>query len=158
MLTAWSRVGLLSIAALCSGAFAQEATPPPPPAKKAPAPPPSEVAGIPVNYLEEKTGDYKLPDPLVLLANGKPVKDAKTWTEMRRPEIVKLFEDNQYGRAPGRPAGMSFDVFDKGTPAMGGKAVRKQVTIYFTPDRNGPKEDLVIYLPPNATKPVPLLL
>ena len=32
------------------------------------------IAGIPVNYDESKTGDYKatLPDPLVML-NGKPV-------------------------------------------------------------------------------------
>src|SRR6185295_15161716 len=92
------------------------------------------------------------------LTNGKPVKDAKTWNETRRREIVRLFEENQYGRMPGRPAGMSFDVFDKGTPAMAGKAIRKQVTIYFSADKNGPKEDMVIYLPPNATKPVPLLL
>ena len=136
--------------------MAQTQAPPPTPgpAAKAPA---AVVAGIPVNYDEAKTGSYTLPDPLKL-ANGKPVKDAKTWTEERRPEIVKLFEENQYGRAPGRPAAMSFEVFDKGTPAMDGKAIRKQVTIYFSADKNGPKEDLVVYLPANATKPVPLLL
>jgi len=124
-----------------------------PPAK----PPASVVAGIPVNYDEAKVGAYTLPDPLVM-ANGKRVRDAKTFTEKRRLEIVRLFEENQYGRAPGRPPGMSFDVFDRGTPAMDGKAVRKQVTIYFSADKNGPKEDLVVYVPANATKPVPLLL
>ena len=92
--------------------------------------PPSEVAGIPVNYDEAKVGTYTLPDPLVL-ANGKPVRDAKTWNEKRRPEIVRLFEENQYGRAPGRPADMIFDVFDKGTPAFDGKAIRRQVTVLF---------------------------
>ena len=86
------------------------------------------------------------------------MRDAKTWTAKRRPEIVKLFEENQYGRMPGRPKDMSFEVSEKGAPAMGGKAIRKQVTIYFSADKNGPKEDLVIYLPPNAAKPVPLLL
>ena len=75
--------------------------------------PRSEVAGIPVNYDEAKVGSYTLPDPLTL-ANGKPVRDAKTWLQKRRPEIVRLFEENQFGRSPGRPAGMSFDVFDKG--------------------------------------------
>src|SRR5213083_2906529 len=90
--------------------------------------PPAVVAGIPVNYDESAVGSYSLPDPLTLL-NGKPVKDAKTWREKRRPEIVKLFEENQYGRDPGRPAGMSFDVFDKGTPALDGKAIRKQITV-----------------------------
>ena len=119
--------------------------------------PAEEVAGIPVNYTEAAVGDYVLPDPLVL-ANGKPVRDAKTWNEKRRPEIVKLFEENQYGRAPGRPAGMSFEVFDKGTPALDGKAIRRQVTIYFSAGKSGPKMDLLLYLPAAAEKPVPVLL
>ena len=72
--------------------------------------PPTEVAGIPVNYDEALVGNYTLPDPLTL-AGGKPVRDAKTWNETRRPELVRLFEENEYGRAPGRPPAMSFDVF-----------------------------------------------
>ena len=115
------------------------------------------VAGIPANYDEANVGTYTLPDPLVL-ANGKPVRDAKTWNEKRRPEIVRLFEENQHGRSPGRPAAMSFDVFDKGTPALDGKAIRRQVTVYFSADKAGPKMDLLIYLPAGAQKPVPLLL
>jgi len=119
--------------------------------------PPKEVAGIPVNYDETKVGTYTLPDPL-LLANGKPVRDAKTWSQKRRPELVRLFEDNQFGRSPGRPADMSFDVFDKGTPALDGKALRRQVTAYFSKDKSGPKMDLLVYLPAAARKPVPVLL
>ena len=106
---------------------------------------------------EALAGRYNLPDPLVL-ANGTAVQDPKTWNEVRRPEIVRLFEDNQYGRSPGRPAGMSFEVFEKGTPALDGKALRRQVTVYFTKDKAGPKMDLLIYLPAGAKKPVPLLL
>jgi hypothetical protein len=149
----------ISIAAILwtSITFAQNPAPPAGRGGRVPAPPPTEVAGIPVNYNEALTGNYTLPDPLVL-SNGKPVRDAKTWNEKRRPEIVKLFEENEYGRAPGRPPAMTFDVLDKGTPAMGGKALRKQVTIHFSADPAGPKEDMVIYLPPNATKPVPLVL
>src|ERR1700733_9066827 len=119
--------------------------------------PPSVVAGIPVNYDEALVGTYTLPDPLVL-ANGKPVRDAKTWNEKRRPEIVRLFEENQYGRAPGRPSAMTFDVFDKGTPAFDGKAIRRQVTVHFSADKEGPKMDLLLYLPAHAQKPVPFLL
>src|ERR1017187_9298894 len=114
------------------------------PGSKVEKKPPREVAGIPVNYDEAKVGSYTLPDPLVL-ANGQPVRDARTWTGKRRPEIVRLFEENEYGRSPGRPAGMNFDVFDKGTPAFDGKAIRKQVTVYFSADNNGPKMDLLIY-------------
>jgi hypothetical protein len=115
------------------------------------------VAGIPANYREANVGTYTLPDPLVL-SNGKPVKDAKTWVEKRRPEIVKLYEENQFGRTPERPAGMTFDVFEKGTPAFDGKAARRQVTIYLSSNKEGPHFDVLIYLPAGATKPVPLVL
>lgn len=119
--------------------------------------PPSMSAGIPVNYNQAKVGTYTLPNPLVY-PNGKPVRSAIEWNRERRPEILRLFEENVYGRSPGRPAGMSFDVFDKGTLALGGKAVRRQVTIYFSSNKNGPKMDLLIYLPAASRKPVPLLL
>jgi len=119
--------------------------------------PDESVAGIPVNYTEAKVGMYTLPDVLKL-ANGEPVRDAATWFEKRRPEIVRLFEENQYGRSPGRPADMSFDVFDKAGRAFGGKAIRRQVTIYLSKDKTGPQMDLLIYVPAHVNKPVPLLL
>jgi hypothetical protein len=53
---------------------------------------------------------------------------------------------------------MSFDVFDKGTPAFDGKAIRRQVTIYLSTNKAGPKINLLVYLPVVARKPVPLLL
>jgi hypothetical protein len=122
-----------------------------------PKAPPSISAGIPVNYNQARVGTYTVPNPLVF-PNGKPVRGAKEWYKKRRPEILRLFEENVYGRSPGRPAGMSFYVFDKGTPALGGKAIRRQVTIYFSSNKNGPKMDLLIYLPAAARRPVPLLL
>jgi hypothetical protein len=124
---------------------------------KQPTPPPQAVvAGIPVNYDEAKVGTYTLPDPLTL-NDGSKVKDKNTWLNKRRPEILKMVEETQYGIAPGKPADMHFEVFDKGTPAFDGKAIRKQVTVYFSKDTVH-KMDLLIYLPANAKKPVPLLL
>ncbi|HEV8366543.1 MAG TPA: hypothetical protein VGQ39_01210 [Pyrinomonadaceae bacterium] len=118
--------------------------------------PPTVVAGIPVNYDEAKVGSYTLPDPLVF-ANSKPVRDAKTWFQKRRPELVGLFEENQFGRSPGRPRDMSFEMFDKGAPVFEGKALRRQVTIYFSKNKTGPKMDLLIYLPADARKQLMLL-
>jgi hypothetical protein len=112
---------------------------------------------IPANYDEALAGGYTLPDPLVL-ANGKKVRDAATWNKQRRPEILQLFETNMHGRSPGRPAGMTFDVFDKGTPALDGKALRRQITVYFSADKAGPKMDVALYLPAAARKPSPVLL
>jgi len=115
------------------------------------------VAGFPVNYDEAHVGAYTLPDALKM-QNGKEVTDAKTWTEKRRSEIVKLFEEHQFGKMPPRPASLSFNVFDTGTSIFNGKAIRKQVTVYFTKDSSDHKMDLLIYLPAKAQKPVPLLL
>jgi hypothetical protein len=122
----------------------------------APNPSPDVVAGIPVNYDESKTGSYQLPDPLKM-PDGKPVKDLQTWWKTRRPQIVSMFESQQFGKAPGRPADESFDVFDKGTTALNGNALRKQVTIYLSKDKTGPNIHLLIYLPAAAKKPVPML-
>ena len=118
---------------------------------------PDEVkSGIPVNYTEAKVGAYTLPDPLKL-ADGATVTTSKAWFEKRRPEILKLFEENQFGRMPGRPADLSFEVFDKGTPAFDGKAIRRQATIYFTKDKSGHRADLLLYVPANAKGRVPIL-
>jgi hypothetical protein len=115
------------------------------------------VAGIPVNYNEDSVGVYTLPDALLLI-NGKKVNSVDDWVKKRRPEIIKLVEENQFGKMPPRPQEMSFNVFDKGTLVLGGKAIRKQVTVYFTRDTSKNKMDILIYLPANSTKPVPVLL
>ena len=114
--------------------------------------PDGDVAGIPANYTEAKAGSYTLPDPL------ENVPDAKTWNEKRRAEIVRLFEENQFGRSPGRPADLSFEVFEQSAPAFDGKAVRRQVTVYFSKDQAGPKMELLLYVPAAARQPVPVLL
>jgi hypothetical protein len=120
-------------------------------------PPARVVAGIPVNYSEDSVGVYTLPDPLILL-NGEKVKNAKTWYEKRRPEIIKLYEENQFGSSPAAPKDMTFKVIEKGNPAFDGKAIRRQITVYFTKDTSSYKMDLLIYLPANAKGKVPLLI
>ncbi len=79
------------------------------------------VAGIPVNYNEDSVGDYTLPDPL-RLSNGTAVTNADTWIKKRRPEIVRLYEENQFGKMPPRPADLHFNVFDKGTTVFDGES------------------------------------
>ena len=113
------------------------------------------VAGIPVNYDESLSGSYTLPDPL-MFPNGKIVKNAGQWAKKRRPQILKLFEEFQFGKVPDPPGKLSYKVFDPGTKALNGTAIRKQVTIFFSADTSGHKMDILIYIPANADKPVPL--
>jgi len=110
----------------------------------------------PANYDESKVGSYTLPDPLVF-NDGTPVRTAADWNR-RRAEIVELFEENVFGHSAAPPKELRFRLFDVNKRALGGKAIRKQVTIYFSPDHHGPKEDLLLYVPASANKPVPVFL
>jgi hypothetical protein len=54
----------------------------------------------PVNYDEDKANPWpRLPNPLVL-NNGKPVTSASMWWQLRRPQIVELFDREYLGRVP----------------------------------------------------------
>lgn len=111
----------------------------------------------PVNYDESKIPAYTLPDPLVT-CDGVAVTSAEQWFEKRRPEVQHMFESQMYGKAPGRPANMSFHVFDYDANALEGKAIRKQVTVFFGGDEQGPSMDILIYLPKETALPVPIFL
>jgi hypothetical protein len=110
-----------------------------------------------INYDESKVPEYTLPDPLQL-ADGQRVIDARTWRRRRRPEILRLFEKYVYGKAPGRPEAMKFHVRSVAEDALGGKATRKEVAVLFAGDPDGPKMDILMYLPNAAKKPVPVFL
>ena len=53
---------------------------------------------------------------------------------------------------------MTFETTDGGTPAFGGKALRKQVTIYFTANQQKDYVDVLLYVPADAKGPAPVLL
>jgi len=108
-----------------------------------------------VNYDEAKMPKYSLPDPLVM-QNGERVPDAKTWQERRRPEILELYRSEVFGRSPARPAEVNFEIASS-EKALGGRAVRKRVTVWLA-GRDGPKMDLLLYLPAGAKKPSPVFL
>jgi hypothetical protein len=109
------------------------------------------------NYDESKVPKYTLPDPLVC-ADGTKVSDVKTWESQRRPEIVALYEKHVYGKAPGRPKDLTFEVRSVDKKALGGKAIRKEVVVYFSGDKKGPKMEILIYLPPGAKGKVPIFV
>ena len=84
-----------------------------------------------------------------------PVKDAKAWTTKRRPEILRLFEVEMFGRSHGKLKDTSYEPLSIDRGALGGKAVRKEVAVLFTGKKDGPRMDILIYLPNGASKPVP---
>ena len=97
------------------------------------------------------------PDPLVL-GDGTRVTTPEQWRERRRPELLEIFRQNMYGRAPARPAAFVWEVFDEDTHALGGKATRRQVALYPNGRDHGPRVDLLLYLPNQVTGPAPTFL
>ncbi len=104
------------------------------------------MAQAKANEDEARVPAYVLPEALTLLS-GQPVKDAATWSGRRRPELLRLFEENVYGKGVARPGGMRFEPVEVDPKALGGTATRKQVRILLTGRGDGPSIDLLIYLP-----------
>lgn len=108
------------------------------------------------NYEESQVPDYTLPDPL-RFADGSPVLDAQAWPQ-RRAQLLTLFEEHVYGRMPGKPDALTWEITSIASDALDNQAVRKEVSIYFTADRTGPSMNLLLYLPVRAEAPVPVFL
>jgi hypothetical protein len=109
------------------------------------------------NHDEGRAWYKVLPNPLIL-QNGQPIRDAQTWYSHRRPEILRMFESQIYGRAPSRPADEWFELAESSSNALDGTATRKQITVHLSKQADGPKIDILMYLPANATGKVPVFL
>ena len=107
--------------------------------------------GAPYNYDEAKAGPYKLPEVLT-------VHDTRAWDARRRPELLRLFEMHVYGRTPRNHLVPFMQLLAPDEEVFEGKATRRQVRIFFSEEKRGPKMDLLLYVPTGAKKPVPAFL
>jgi hypothetical protein len=122
------------------------------------------VAQADPNYDESKVGTFTLPDPLTM-NNGSPVTTPGDWKNLRRPEILKLYENYIFGIGP-QWRNMIDHMRENDNRALGGKALRKQVDLefynYSNRIDNDPTNDLklhlLIYTPAGVRKPVPVFL
>ncbi|MBR4772155.1 MAG: acetylxylan esterase, partial [Bacteroidales bacterium] len=103
------------------------------------------------NYDESKVGTYILPDALTT-NNGQKVANRQQWKKTRRPEILKLFQDNEYGVIPEVNIQTSYRVVEESKGALGGKAIRRQVEITFTGDGKTRQMLVLLYMPQGVKK------
>ena len=65
---------------------------------------------------------------LMVTKAGDKVTDVATWEKVRRPELLDVFLENEYGRRPvERPDTLAFETAEPDKPMMDGKAIRKRV-------------------------------
>ncbi|HYV39140.1 MAG TPA: hypothetical protein VE988_25865, partial [Gemmataceae bacterium] len=117
----------------------------------------AKATGHVSNYDEAKVKPYTLPDVLKM-ANGEVVKDAKTWFEKRRPEILELFRKEIYGRIPENRPRVRWEVASTEPKALNGTATMKRVVGHMTDKADGPRLNLSVYIPAKAKEPVPVIL
>jgi hypothetical protein len=109
------------------------------------------------NYDESKVRPYTLPDPLVL-SNGRPVRDATTWLKQRRPEIIRLYATEIYGRIPARTPQVTWQLAETDRQAREGTATMKRLVGKIGDAADAPQIRLTIYTPAKTKKAVPVIL
>ncbi|MCX6213020.1 alpha/beta fold hydrolase [Spirosoma sp.] len=113
--------------------------------------------GFVANYDESKVPPYTLPDVLKTTTNVA-VKSKETWENVRRPEIIKLFEENVYGQMPKTYDRLTYSIKHENASAMAGKAILKEVVIEVVRNNKPLKINLVLFVPTKQKGPVPVFL
>jgi len=109
------------------------------------------------NYDEDKVPDYQLPE-LLTSSNGTEITSAEQWQQLRRPEVLELFQDHVFGTLPAKLPVIRTRLRSKVDDAANGKAIRREITVFFSDNDNGPSMDIMVYTPKDATGPVPCFL
>ena len=113
----------------------------------------------PVNYDENKVPTFELPDVLKC-EDGSRVETAKQWEKKRRPELLKMFSEQEYGVTPRRTGiKVKYEIVASNPMAMSGLATQKQVLFHFT-GKNGKTHQalLLLYIPNGIKDRVPVIV
>lgn len=117
----------------------------------------ARTSGHVSNYSEEKVAPYTLPDPLVLVS-GEKVTTAEQWWKQRRPEILKFYQTEVYGRIPENSPRVTWEVTETDAAARDGATTLRRIVGRIGDRPDGPKMNLTVYTPAKATGPTPLML
>ncbi|MBD2702459.1 acetylxylan esterase [Spirosoma sp. BT702] len=109
------------------------------------------------NYDESKVPAYTLPDILKTTTN-QDIRTKANWEKIRRPEIIKLFEDNVYGQMPKTFDRLTYSIKREDANAMAGKATLKEVLIEVVHHNQSVKINLVLFVPTKRKGPTPAFL
>ncbi|MBK8091205.1 MAG: acetylxylan esterase [Verrucomicrobiaceae bacterium] len=100
-----------------------------------------------VNYDESKVGNHPLPDLKAV--------SSEDWTQHRRAEIMRLFEEHVYGKTPAGIGNPKFEITGTKADALGGLATRKFIHISLPERPTWPGMDVMLYIPNGIAKPAP---
>ena len=96
---------------------------------------------------------------LLVTEAGEQVSSRESWERRRRPEILRYFTDNVYGRRPcERPPHLDFEAIAPDREMMDGRAIRKLVKITYGGAFGTNSFVVTSFIPKDVGKPVPAFL
>ena len=107
------------------------------------------------NYDEARVSAYTLPDPLA--GRTGTVQSVDAW-RTRRTEILELFREHVYGRSPGTPAKLRFDVVEDNPRALDGAAALRRIAVISEQSGREHRFELIVFLPNARAGPAPVFL
>jgi len=133
----------------------------------------------PANYDEDKIPTFQLTDPLKT-TDGRTVNSPQLWNDVRRPELLKLFADEMFGKldpsvADSLPSGTrgnflfpDFQIVSSES-VFGGKGTRYWITVLMFREEYSEGEldsvtvgsrtiNVLVYVPNDVQEKVPLFL
>ncbi|SHE53074.1 hypothetical protein SAMN05444274_101610 [Mariniphaga anaerophila] len=107
---------------------------------------------------ESDVPEYTLPD-LLTTFSGKKIKTVKTWENRRRPELIKFFEENIYGKipTPAEPIKKTFRVLNVDTTFLEGLCTKKRVMVTLSNSKGAVRMNMVVFTPNHLKGPFPAI-
>ncbi|MCQ2391366.1 MAG: hypothetical protein MJ240_08070 [Kiritimatiellae bacterium] len=91
---------------------------------------------------------------LMVTKSGEKVTSVAQWEQTRRPEILKTFQEQEFGIRPvERPASLAFTPICEDKVMMDGAALRKRTRISYEGPRGKSGFDVTCFIPTAAKKP-----
>ena len=109
------------------------------------------------NYDEAKVGNLPIPDVLTA-EDGSHISSVADWQTKRRPELLRLFEKEVYGKTPeGKSSDIHFTVTSEDKNALHGKATKREVRLFFGKGE-AVHADVLVFLPNGLPHPAPVFV
>ena len=83
--------------------------------------------------------------------------NAAEW-EKEKADLLKIFENELYGKIPPAPEKMELKLLSEKDNALDGLAIRREYRLIFTNQGRKFDFDMLLYVPKNARKPVPVFV
>jgi len=109
------------------------------------------------NYDESKVPNYVLPEVL-RCQDGTLVTDKRQWEKKRRPELMRILSEQEYGFTPEGKVSVSYEVMAEKNDAFDGKAMAQQVMFTFSSGEKEIKALALVFIPNSRKGKVPVFI